>query len=111
MTIQKWLSIVLDLLVAGIAVLVIALAVTLRSTTTGGQIGLGLNVIMALNTTLVRLLDQWTELETSLGAISRMKSLEATLLPEDKEGEDVEPPKEWPANGGIEFRDVTAAYK
>lgn len=37
---QCWLKIVLDLLVAGIAVGVIALAVVLRDTTSGGQIGL-----------------------------------------------------------------------
>lgn len=44
--IQLWLILVLDFLVAGIALVVISLAVGLRSTTTGGQIGVSLNVVM-----------------------------------------------------------------
>lgn len=110
-TIQLWLSLVLNLSVAGIAVLVISLAVAFRSSTTGGQIGVALNVVMTISSTLVRLLEQWTQLETSLGAVSRIKSLEATLVPEDKEAENFDPPEDWPNKGAIEFRGVTAAYK
>jgi ATP-binding cassette, subfamily C (CFTR/MRP), member 1 len=44
--IQIWLILVLDFLVAAIAIMVICLAVALRSTTTGGQIGVSLNVVM-----------------------------------------------------------------
>ncbi|KAH8658409.1 hypothetical protein BX600DRAFT_469082 [Xylariales sp. PMI_506] len=109
-TIQLWLVLVLDLLVTGLAVLIVSLAVTLRSTTTGGQIGVALNIVVAINFILVQLLEQWTQLETSLGAIARIKSLEATLEPEDKPGEDFVPAQEWPDKGAIEFRDVTAAY-
>ncbi|KAK9772774.1 putative ABC transporter [Seiridium cardinale] len=108
--IQLWLAVVLDLLVAGLAVMVVSLAVILRSSTTGGQIGLALNLVITISTTLVRLLEQWTSLETSLGAVARIKTLEATLLPEDKEDEDSEPPVGWPKQGSIEFRDVTASY-
>ncbi|KAK6073198.1 ATP-binding cassette containing protein [Seiridium cupressi] len=105
-----WLTVVLDLLVAGLAVMVVSLAVILRSSTTGGQIGLALNLVITISTTLVRLLEQWTSLETCLGAVARIKTLEATLLPEDTENEDSEPPAGWPKQGSIEFRDVTASY-
>jgi ATP-binding cassette subfamily C (CFTR/MRP) protein 1 len=110
-SIQQWLSLVLEMLVAGLAVLVVSLAITFKSSTTGGQIGIALNVILTISGTLVRLLESWTQLETSLGAISRIKSLEETLLPEDKEGEDTEPYPEWPNKGAIEFQDVVASYK
>jgi len=52
-----------------------------------------------------------TQLETSLGAISRIKGLEETLLPEDNESEESEPFPEWPDKGAIEFQEVVAAYK
>ncbi|KAK3941485.1 ABC transporter type 1, transmembrane domain-containing protein [Diplogelasinospora grovesii] len=100
--IQLWLTLVLDLLVTGLAVMVISLAVALRSSTTGGQIGLALSVVMVIA--------QLLSLETSLGAVARIKTLEATLQPEDKENEDFEPSEEWPKQGSIEFRDVTASY-
>ncbi|RFU34159.1 hypothetical protein B7463_g2169, partial [Scytalidium lignicola] len=108
--IQQWLTLVLDMLVAGLAVLVVSLAIAFKASTTGGQIGIALNVILTISSTLVRLLESWTQLETSLGAISRIKTLEETLLPEDKESEDFEPSPEWPDKGAIEFREVVAAY-
>ena len=52
-----------------------------------------------------------TQLETSLGAISRIKGLEETLLPEDNESEESEPFPEWPGKGAVEFHGVVAAYK
>ena len=111
LSIQQWLTLVLDMLVASLSILVVGLAVVFRASTTGGQIGIALNIILTISTTLTRLLQSWTQLETSLGAISRIKTLEETLLPEDKECEYSEPSPEWPDKGGIEFKEVFAAYK
>lgn len=108
--IQQWLTLVLELMVAGLAVLVVGLAVVYRSSITGGQIGIALNVILTTSRTLVFLMQSWTELENALGAISRIKTLEETLLPEDLEGEEYESFAGWPDKGAIEFRDVVAAY-
>lgn len=73
---QRWLNVVLDLLVAGVAVGTIFLAVSLKGTVTGGQVGVALSVIIAANATLLSLVQSWTNLEISLGAISRLKSVE-----------------------------------
>jgi ATP-binding cassette, subfamily C (CFTR/MRP), member 1 len=99
------------MLVAGLAVLVVGLAVAFKAPLTGGQIGVALNAILTISTTLVTLLQSWTQLETSLGAIHRIKTFEETLLPEDKESEDFEPSSDWPNKGGIESHNVVAAYK
>ena len=99
------------MLVAGLSVLVVSLAVVFKASTTGGQIGIALNIILTISTTLTRLLQSWTQLEISLGAISRIKTLEETLLPEDKECEYFKPSPEWPDKGIIEFKEVVAAYK
>jgi ABC-type multidrug transport system fused ATPase/permease subunit len=111
LSVQQWLTLVLDLLVAGLSVIVVSLAVIFRTTTTGGQIGIALLIIQTISGTLVRLLQAWTQLETSLGAVSRIKSLDETVLPEDKEDECLEPGIEWPDKGTIEFHNVVASYK
>ena len=108
--IQRWLNLVLDLLVGTLAIMFISLAVGLKGTTSGGQVGIALNVIIAANTSLLRLVESWTQMETSLGAISRLKNFERDVLPEDKPGEDQEPPERWPAKGAIEFQGMSAAY-
>ena len=50
-------------------------------------------------------------LETSLGAISRLKDFEAETEKEGKEGENINPPENWPSKGLIQIQNVTAAYK
>lgn len=108
---QQWLTLVLDMLVAGLSVLGISLAIAFKASTTGGQIGIALNVILTISNNLTRVLGSWTQLETSLGVISRIKTLEENLLLEDKECEDSEPSPEWPDKGAIEFKEVVVAYK
>ncbi|KAK6212798.1 hypothetical protein LQW54_004887 [Pestalotiopsis sp. IQ-011] len=110
LSIQQWLTLVLDMLVAGLSILIVGLAVAFRSSTTGGQIGIALNIILTISGTLTRLLQSWTQLETSLGAIARIKTLEETLLPEDKECECIEPAPRWPEKGVIEFKNVSSSY-
>ncbi|KAI0846774.1 P-loop containing nucleoside triphosphate hydrolase protein [Daldinia vernicosa] len=107
---QCWLRIVLDLLVAGIAVGVITLAVALRDTTSGGQVGVALNIVLIANTTLLRLVESWTNLEISLGAIARIKTLEEEVSPEDQPCETKIPPETWPSSGPVEIQALTAAY-
>ncbi|TEA20925.1 ABC transporter atnG [Colletotrichum sidae] len=108
---QQWLSIVLDLIVAAMATGLIALAVLMKGTTTAGQIGMALNIVLVANTTLLSLVSSWTNLEISLGAISRLKNLETETPREDKVGEDYVPDEIWPSAGEVELDSVTAAYK
>jgi ATP-binding cassette subfamily C (CFTR/MRP) protein 1 len=108
--IQRWLNLALDLLIAALAVLVISLAIGLKGTTTGGQIGIALNVVLGFNSVLLRLVETWTDLETSLGAIARLKNFEIDTISEDQLRESSEPDEKWPQYGGVEFRNVSASY-
>jgi ATP-binding cassette, subfamily C (CFTR/MRP), member 1 len=107
------LNIVLHLLVAAVAVGVITLAVTLRGTTSGSQIGLALNMILAANATLVSLIVSWTNLEISLGAVSRLRSLEKDVVQEDDglDSADRYLATPWPEPGAVQLTNITAAYK
>ncbi|GMG27603.1 unnamed protein product [Aspergillus oryzae] len=107
---QRWLNVVLDLLITAIAVILIAFAITFRESATGGQVGVALNMIIAANTTLLRSVESWTSLETSLGSVARLKSVEEDT-PVEKSSRDVlEPRLEWPTTGTIRIRSLSAAY-
>lgn len=66
---------------------------------------------LAFGSTLSSLVTGWTQLETSLGAIARLKNFESETPCEDRECEMTEPPPGWPSQGRIEFRNVTASHK
>ncbi|UNI23117.1 hypothetical protein JDV02_008955 [Purpureocillium takamizusanense] len=107
---QRWLNLVLDLIVGAQAVLVVGLAVGLRRSTSPGLLGVSLNSTLSFSGALSSLVSGWTMLETSLGSIARLMSFEATVKPEDKPGETYQPPPSWPERGAVEFRQVTAVH-
>ncbi|CAN8101311.1 unnamed protein product [Discula destructiva] len=117
---QRWLNVVLDLLVAAVAVGTISLAVYFRGSTTGGAVGMALNVILVVNTTLLSFVQSWTGLEISLGAVARLREAENTTQTEEEEEEEEEElplayqescGDRWPKSGKIVFSTVVASYK
>jgi ATP-binding cassette subfamily C (CFTR/MRP) protein 1 len=108
--IQRWLALVLDLIVAGLATTVVALATTLRYSTNPGLVGVSMNALLSFNQTIAAFLTGWTILETSLGAIVRLRNLETDVLPEDEAKDPLVPNYMWPAQGLIELRNVSASY-
>lgn len=108
--IQRWLSLVLDLIVAAEAILVVGLAVGIRGSTSAGLLGVSLNNVLSFSAALSNFLGGWTMLETSLGSIARLKGFEEAVQPEDKAEECVVPDSDWPAQGHIQFRNVSAFY-
>ena len=108
--IERWLALVLDLMLMVMATTVVALATTLRFSTSPGLLGVSLNSILSFNQTLSAFIAGWTLFETSLGAIARLKNFEAETPVEAKDGENASPPATWPATGSIDFKDVSASY-
>lgn len=111
--IQRWLTLVLDLIVPVLAVGIIGLAIAFKGTTTGGQIGIALNVVLEANRYLFNLVEAWTRMETSLGAISRLRTFEKDVLPEDKHIECFQdtPTPSWPDRGAVSLTNLSAFYK
>ncbi|KAH7388905.1 ABC transporter [Cadophora sp. MPI-SDFR-AT-0126] len=108
--IQRWLTLVLDLIVAGIAILLILLAVFLRHNISPGLLGIALVQVTSLGQTLANLIMQWTTLETSLGAVARIKSFSEDTPSELLAGENEMPDAQWPAQGHLTFEGVSASY-
>ncbi|RBR23238.1 uncharacterized protein FIESC28_03980 [Fusarium coffeatum] len=107
--IQQWLASSLRLIVAGIAVVLVALATQLR--TNAGLTGASLISLLTFSEFLSDVIKSYTSLETSLGAVSRLRSFSETVATENLPGEDIEPPESWPQNGNILIDKVSASYE
>ena len=110
---QRWLGVVLDLLGAGVATAVVGLAVSLRGRgeVTGAQVGTALNLMLVANSTLLKLVESWTSLETSLGAVARLKTLQEVTPSETGKAGGLEPSENWPTRGCLDLRGITASYR
>lgn len=109
--VQRWLTLVLDLLVAAVAVLLMVLIVQLRGTIAAGGVGLALLNIIQFSQNVKLLVTFWTNLETHIGSVARIKSFTENTPPEDINDDDKTlPPPDWPSAGGIEFTNLTATY-
>jgi len=106
---------VLDLTVAGIAIVLIAVSVETRHKIDPGLIGLALINIVSFSTNLKFLITNWTLLETSIGAVYRVRDFElgteSETSPTDTDKNEGSPPMLWPEKGTIEFKNASATFK
>ncbi|KFX95375.1 hypothetical protein O988_05811 [Pseudogymnoascus sp. VKM F-3808] len=107
--VQQWLNLVLDLVVMVMAAILTALAVQLPSSSSGFT-GASLVTLMSFGENLSGFVIFYTKLETSIGAIARLKTFSETVKPEDRDDENIVPPEQWPERGVIELKDVSAHY-
>ncbi|KAK3311692.1 P-loop containing nucleoside triphosphate hydrolase protein [Chaetomium strumarium] len=108
--VQRWLTLVLDLLVAAVAVLLIVLVVALRGTVAAGGVGLALLNVIQFSQNIKLLVTFWTQLETHIGSVARIKAFTETAVAEDQPEEKQLPPPGWPSTGAIEFDNLSATY-
>ncbi|KAF7713539.1 Uncharacterized protein PECH_000557 [Penicillium ucsense] len=108
--IQQWLSIVLDLTLAGIAVAVIAIAFAMKGKSEMGLLGISLFNIVGFSGTLQMLVTEWIDLETSLGAVSRIRSYVEQTETEPPRSELESVSASWPDKGRIQISGVSATF-
>jgi ABC-type multidrug transport system fused ATPase/permease subunit len=107
--IQQWLQVVLDLLMAGLATVLVTLAIFVSKKTSSGALGVALVNLLSFNAILTLLITNWTQLETSLGAIARVKQFVTNLQVKPARNE-IACPEDWPREARVEFRRVSASY-
>jgi ABC-type multidrug transport system fused ATPase/permease subunit len=107
--IQQWLNLVLDVVVMVMATMLTALSVRLH--TNSGFTGASLVTLMSFGANLSGIVIFYTRLETSIGAMARLKTFSEKVKPEDRNGEDIVPPKQWPQSGVVELKGVSAKYE
>lgn len=108
--IQRWLALILDMLVAVLAVILMILIVKLRTEISAGYVGLALLNVMTFNTNLALIIRNWTNLETSIGAVSGLRNFNLQMTSENLPAETQAHPDFWPAHGNIEFGNFSASY-
>jgi ATP-binding cassette, subfamily C (CFTR/MRP), member 1 len=108
--IQRWLSIVLEVMVAVLAIILMVLVVEFRNSVEPGYVGLALLNVISFSSFLIWVVRQWTSLETSIGAISRLKTFTTTTPNENLPSESQPVPDSWPSQGAISIRNLSASY-
>jgi ABC-type multidrug transport system fused ATPase/permease subunit len=126
LSVQVWLKMILDFVVTILAILVATLAVVFRSSQSLGFLGLALvNLVstlhcffpsstdmfqISLSTSFKYLITFWANLETSIGAVARIRRFNKDVEPEEKFALP-SPHANWPSHGGIKLQHVTASYR
>ncbi|KAG6985166.1 ABC transporter atnG [Fusarium oxysporum f. sp. conglutinans] len=110
MIVQRWLVLVLDLTTAALALLLVGLAVRLRGEVDVGLTGVSLVQLISLSETVNMLIQFWTSIETSIGAVARIKQFAEETGEENLPGETHQPPAQWPDKGAIQIHNLTASY-
>ncbi|KAE8346672.1 hypothetical protein BDV24DRAFT_147346 [Aspergillus arachidicola] len=108
--IQRWLTLTLDLVVAGIAVLLIVLVVVLRGSMSAGYVGVALLNVILFSQSIKLLVTFWTNLETHIGSILRVKMFSENVPSENLPTENDSLPPDWPSQGNIVFDSASAEY-
>ncbi|RFU74209.1 hypothetical protein TARUN_8040 [Trichoderma arundinaceum] len=108
--VQRWLVLVLDLTTTALALLIVGFAVKLRGSVSVGLTGVSLVQLISMSETLNMLIQFWTSIETSIGAVARIKQFAEETPTESLPGEDQEPPTNWPDRGHVVIRDLEASY-
>ena len=86
------------------------MAVLLRTHMSPALLGVGLVNIISLGENLKGLISDWTKLETSIGAVSRVRAFSLDTENENKPDEINSVPEGWPTNGNIVMKNVSATY-
>ncbi|QMW43124.1 hypothetical protein G4B11_006494, partial [Aspergillus flavus] len=95
--------------IPALAVLLIGLAVAIKSPIDPGMLGAGLLMMTMLGQNLSGIILSWTSIEPSLSAIARLKHF-VEDTPRELRHRNVINPGVWPAQGAIEFRDVSVSH-
>ncbi|KAH0531953.1 hypothetical protein TsFJ059_000711 [Trichoderma semiorbis] len=110
MMVQRWLVLVLDLTTTALALLIVGFSVKLRGSVSVGLTGVSLVQLITMSETLNMLIQFWTSIETSIGAVARIKQFAEETPNESLPGEDQDVPANWPDKGHVVIQALEASY-
>ncbi|GKT51746.1 ABC transporter atnG [Colletotrichum spaethianum] len=108
--IQRWLGLVLDLMTAVLVTVMMVLVVKLRAQLSAQYVALALVKVMSFGQSLAHVIQDWTQLETSFGAVARVKMFCTDTESENRPAETDAVPENWPAHGRVTIEDLEASY-
>lgn len=110
LTVQRWLLLMLDTITLITTAVVVTVALLATQTSSQPALGLSLYNIVSFSILSKRVIEAWTGLETSLGAVMRLKDFEMNTPSERDSADMQDAPDAWPTKGCVEFQDVSATY-
>ncbi|KAJ0162521.1 Canalicular multispecific organic anion transporter 2 [Colletotrichum tanaceti] len=108
--IQAWLTFVLNLVVAVLAAVLVGVVVTWHDRFSAGSVGVSLVMVIGFSEVLARLIQSWTKLESSVGAVARVRRFVAETETEQTAGKGRMISGDWPRGGAVNFSNLVAAY-
>lgn len=109
--IQAWLAFVLNTVVAALAVILVSIVTTWKDKFNAGSVGVSLIMVIGFSATLSRLIQNWTKLESSVGAVARVKRFTHETKAKETTGRGAYVPPHWPQAGTLNFSGVAATYE
>jgi ABC-type multidrug transport system fused ATPase/permease subunit len=97
-------------MVAVLATILMVLVVKLRSHFAPQFVALAVLNVMTFSQTLAFVIQGWTQLETSFGAVARVKTFCGETANENSASEVSSVPENWPSRGHITIENLTAPY-
>jgi ABC-type multidrug transport system fused ATPase/permease subunit len=107
--VQRWLYLTLNVVVAVTATALVGLITQLRSSSSLS--GASLVTLMTLSQSLSDIVRFYAALETSIGAVARLRNFTTKTGTERISHDDGKRDERWPSKGNIEVRGIWATYK
>ncbi|ATY62777.1 ABC transporter [Cordyceps militaris] len=107
---QAFLYMVVELVVALMAVVLTILALYVTDSTSPNAAGLAFLNLINLGTGFNMVVNAWTAMETAVGSLSRLRNF-LRNTPTEQRGKAADLPENWPSRGEVLFDNVTARYK
>lgn len=109
-SIQNWLEMAMNLFVSGACILLVTICVLAPSSTTEGGVALALTNVTLLGNSLAWFIQSYTQTETALGSVERVRSFEQQTPKETPPVNPRDVPDVWPSKGALSFKSVVASY-
>lgn len=106
--VQRWLYLTLNVVVAVTATALVGLITQLRSSSSLS--GASLVTLMTLSQSLSDIVRFYAALETSIGAVARLRNFTTKTGTERVSYDDGERDERWPSKGNVEVRGIWATY-
>lgn len=102
----------MDLIGFFIALILVCVSVSSRDAASQAGVGLSLLSLILFSTCVNQFVGSWINLETSLGALARLRTFLSNTPKEDlvQDGKTQLPPQ-WPTSGRVQLTNVIAKYQ
>ena len=108
---QRWAFLILNLCIAGLAVLLIGTAAASEALRTGGYYGVAFVNLVHTSQSVKMLMNWWIMLEIALGAVRRIRDY-VDMMKENAEPKgEIDPGLRWPDFGGVKIFNICVRYK